>query len=51
LLSISILSLASCMFSGDICEDPTLPLPWPCALLDDWSVEWDSSPASTGDIE
>jgi hypothetical protein len=38
-------------FSGNAFEDPTLPLFWPCALPEVWSVEWDPSPASTCDIE
>jgi hypothetical protein len=33
--------------SGHASEDPTFPMPWPCALPDGWSVEWDPSPANT----
>jgi hypothetical protein len=32
--------------SGNISEDPTYPMPWPYALPDGWSVEWDPSPAN-----
>jgi hypothetical protein len=33
---------------GNPPEDSTLPMPWPYALPDGWSVEWDPSPANTG---
>jgi hypothetical protein len=38
-------------FSGKAFEDPTLPLSWPCALPDGWSVEWNPSPINTDDSE
>jgi hypothetical protein len=32
-------------------ENSTLPVPWPYALPDGWSVEWDPSPANTDNTE
>jgi hypothetical protein len=36
---------------GNPSKDSTLPLPWPYALLDGWSVEWDPSPANIDHTE
>jgi hypothetical protein len=33
--------------SGNPPEASALPVPWPYALPDGWSVEWDPSPANT----
>jgi hypothetical protein len=35
------------LISGNVSEDPTLPMPWPYVLSDGWSVEWDPSLANT----
>jgi hypothetical protein len=38
---------------GNPPEDSSLPVPWPYALPDGWSMEWDPSPAKsdhTGDV-
>jgi hypothetical protein len=37
--------------SGNPPEDSAMPVPWPYALSDGWSVEWDPSPANTGPSE